>query len=131
MFGLVMGVIVSLLLKYIQFDNNQFIELSFFLLFSYIPYIVSEAIGLSGILAILITGMVMGHYAKYSLSPISRVIVEGVLKVGASTAEIFIFAYLGISFPLISVKTPPALVMIGFFGLLFSRAVAIFGMSLL
>lgn len=130
-FGLVMGIIVSLLLKYIQFDNDQFIELSFFFFFSYIPYIISEAIGLSGILSILITGMVMGHYAKYSLSPISRLTAENVLKVLSSISEIFIFAYLGISFPLISVNTPPALVVIGSFGLLISRAVSIFGMSLL
>ncbi|CAI2387640.1 unnamed protein product [Moneuplotes crassus] len=130
-FGLIMGIIVSLMLKYIQFDNDQFIELSFFFFFSYIPYILSEAIGLSGILSILITGMVMGHYAKYSLSPISRVTVENILQVISSIAEIFIFAYLGLSFPLISVKTPPALVLMGTFGLLFSRAISIFGISLL
>jgi sodium/hydrogen exchanger 8 len=130
-FGLVVGIIVSLILKNIPFDNDQFIELSFFFFFSYIPYIISEAIGLSGILSILTTGMVMGHYAKYSLSPISRVTAEVILKLIASTAEIFIFAYLGLSFPLISVKTPPVLVLIGSFGLLFSRAIAIFGISLI
>lgn len=130
-FGLIIGIIVSLMLKYIQFDNDQFIELSFFFFFSYIPYILSEAIGLSGILSILTTGMVMGHYAKYSLSPISRVTAEIIMELISSTAEIFIFAYLGLSFPLISVKTPPALVIIGSFGLLFSRAIAIFGISLI
>jgi len=128
--GLSIGIIVSLMLKNINFENDQFIELSFFFFFSYLPYIFSEAIGLSGILSILFTGIVMGHYAKYSLSPISRVTVESILRVVTSIAEIFIFAYLGISFPLISVKTSPSLVFIGAFGLLFSRAVAIFGISL-
>ena len=130
-FGALVGLFVSLILKYLQFDNDQFIELSFFFFFSYIPYIFSEAIGLSGILSILFTGIVMGHYAKYSLSPISRITVESVLKVISSIAEIFIFAYLGISFPLISVRTPPALVIIGSAGLLISRAVAIFLMSMI
>jgi solute carrier family 9 (sodium/hydrogen exchanger), member 8 len=130
-FGLTIGVIVSLMLKNINFDNDKFIELSLFFFFSYIPFIFSEALGLSGILSILFTGMVMGHYAKYSLSPISRVTVENILQVCSSSAEIFIFAYLGISFPLISVKSSPMLVFIGSFGLLFSRAIAIFGMSLI
>ena len=131
LFGALVGLFVSLILKYLQFDNDQFIELSFFFFFSYIPYIFSEAIGLSGILSILFTGMVMGHYAKYSLSPISRITVESVLKVISSIAEIFIFAYLGISFPLISVKTPPTLVIIGSVGLLASRAIAIFLISMI
>jgi sodium/hydrogen exchanger 8 len=30
-----------------------------------------EGIGLSGILTILFTGMVMSHYAHYSLSPLT------------------------------------------------------------
>lgn len=80
-FGISVGVAVSIMFKNLQFDNDQFIELSFFFFFSYIPYIFSEAIGLSGILSILFTGIVMGHYAKYSLSPVSRATVEIILKV--------------------------------------------------
>ena len=67
--GLFAGLIISLLFKYLDLHTIPWIEIGFFCLTSYIPFVISERIGVSGILAILIEAIVLRNYAFFSMSP--------------------------------------------------------------
>lgn len=109
--------------------EHKFIEVAFFFVMSYIPYVFAEGIGCSGILAILFVGIVMGHYAKYSMNPLSRITIKYTIETISRLAETFIFAYLGISFPLLGSEANPAIILIGLGALFLTRACSTFTLS--
>ena len=78
--SLFIGAIWSLLISYLytvfELNTVPWIEIGFFILTSYTPYILSESFGCSGILSILISGLFMRHYAFYSLSPFGNVTID-------------------------------------------------------
>jgi len=66
------GVVVSLmsagLFKCLTLRKHSALEFSLFMILSFIPFFICEAFGLSGVLAVFFSGMVMGHYTWYNLS---------------------------------------------------------------
>jgi NhaP-type Na+/H+ or K+/H+ antiporter len=62
--GLLAGVFISVLFKLFRF--SPVLDTAIFFLWIYVPYLISEAVDMSGILAILFSGMVTGYYAKES-----------------------------------------------------------------
>mmetsp|Transcript_22290 Transcript_22290/g.22077 ORF Transcript_22290/g.22077 Transcript_22290/m.22077 type:complete len:250 (-) Transcript_22290:180-929(-) len=52
--GAVWSILISLVFTYLDLNTVPWIEIGFFILTSYFPYILSEAVGCSGILSILI-----------------------------------------------------------------------------
>jgi NhaP-type Na+/H+ or K+/H+ antiporter len=93
--GLVFGIAASLVFKLFRFSN--ILDSALFFIFAYVPYLIAEAIGMSGILAILFLGLIMGNFAVHSLVEVSRVTVEEFFKTFAFIAENFCFVYFGIS----------------------------------
>jgi NhaP-type Na+/H+ or K+/H+ antiporter len=67
--GLVAGLLISLLFKYLDLHTIPWIEIGTFIICAYIPFVISERIGVSGILAILIEAIVLRNYAFFSMSP--------------------------------------------------------------
>lgn len=67
--GFVLSVINSFLFVKLDLDLFPWLEIGLFIQCAYLPYIIAEALGCSGILAILIAGITMRNYAFYSLSP--------------------------------------------------------------
>lgn len=74
--GAVWSLMISYLYTKLELNTVPWIEIGFFILTSYFPYILAEAMGCSGILAILICGLLMRNYAFYSLSPFGNVTIE-------------------------------------------------------
>ncbi|GAU44627.1 hypothetical protein TSUD_379060 [Trifolium subterraneum] len=62
---------------------------------TYLQYMLSEGLGLSGIVSILFTGIVMKHYAYSNLSQSSQRFVSAFFELISSLAETFIFIYMG------------------------------------
>ncbi|KAJ1427093.1 Cation/H+ exchanger [Sesbania bispinosa] len=58
-------------------------------------YMLAEGLGLSGIVSILFTGMVMKHYAYSNLSQNSQRFVSAFFELISSLAETFVFIYMG------------------------------------
>lgn len=77
------------------------------------PYIVAEYLELSGILAIFTAGLILRDWAFYSLSPLGKITVEFFVETLGFISENFVFAYLGISIPLMMVNLQWPLVFIG------------------
>jgi len=98
--GVIISAIASGMFKLIDFHLYTWIEVSLFGFCSYLPYIAAEYFELSGILAIFTAGMILRDWAFYSLSPLGRVTIEFFVETAGFISENFVFAYLGISIPL-------------------------------
>ncbi|GMP75988.1 hypothetical protein CsSME_00032864 [Camellia sinensis var. sinensis] len=87
----------SNLFKYagLDIDNLQNLECCLFVLFPYFSYMLAEGLGLSGIVSILFTGIVMKHYTFSNLSDNSQRFVSAFFHLISSLAETFVFIYMG------------------------------------
>ncbi|TVU11178.1 hypothetical protein EJB05_44747 [Eragrostis curvula] len=85
------------LFKYagLDVDNLHNLECCLFVLFPYFSYMLAEGLGLSGIVSILFTGMVMKHYTYSNLSDNSQRFVSAFFHLLSSLAETFVFIYMG------------------------------------
>ncbi|XP_047153136.1 sodium/hydrogen exchanger 6-like isoform X2 [Vigna umbellata] len=95
--GVGVGFVSALLFKYsgLDIDNLQNLESCLFVLFPYFSYMLAEGLGLSGIVSILFTGMVMKHYTYSNLSRSSQRFVSAFFELISSLAETFVFIYMG------------------------------------
>ncbi|EYU27611.1 hypothetical protein MIMGU_mgv1a021839mg [Erythranthe guttata] len=73
----------------------QNLECCLFVLFPYFSYMLAEGLGLSGIVSILFTGIVMKHYSFSNLSDNSQKFVSAFFHLISSLAETFVFIYMG------------------------------------
>jgi len=60
-------------------------------------YVVAELLGISGVIALLVCAIIMGHYAWYNLSSTAREVTSDTFRFLGDGAEALIFAYLGIT----------------------------------
>nr|XP_027085727.1 sodium/hydrogen exchanger 6-like isoform X3 [Coffea arabica] len=95
--GVGVGFTSALLFKYagLDIDNLQNLECCLFVLFPYFSYMLAEGLGLSGIVSILFTGIVMKHYTFSNLSDNSQRFVSAFFDLISSLAETFVFIYMG------------------------------------
>ncbi|KAL0306058.1 UNVERIFIED_CONTAM: Sodium/hydrogen exchanger 6 [Sesamum radiatum] len=82
------------LFKYagLDIDNLQNLECCLFVLFPYFSYMLAEGLGLSGIVSILFTGIVMKHYSFSNLSDKSQKFVSAFFHLISSLAETFVYS---------------------------------------
>ncbi|XP_059667003.1 sodium/hydrogen exchanger 6 [Cornus florida] len=95
--GVGVGFTSALLFKYagLDIDNLQNLECCLVVLFPYFSYMLAEGLGLSGIVSILFTGIVMKHYTFSNLSENSQKFVSAFFHLISSLAETFVFIYMG------------------------------------
>jgi sodium/hydrogen exchanger 8 len=127
--GAVWAMFISLLFAYLHFDEYPWIEIAFFTLSSYFPYLFCESIGCSGILSIFTWGIILRNYAFYSLSPYGKITIEYWVDTLGFTTENFVFAYLGISIALWFKSVNINHVLIGIVVLLVTRTISVFLVS--
>lgn len=97
--GFLIAALSSLVLKKCRFLTvNPVIEVNIVFIFGYLSYSVAEMLHFSGIISLLIAGVVMAKYTWYNLSPQSRQVTSIAFQVIAYAVEAFVFGYLGISF---------------------------------
>ncbi|XP_078171006.1 Na+/H+ antiporter 6 isoform X2 [Carex rostrata] len=95
--GVGVGFISALLFKYagLDIENLHNLESCLFVLFPYFSYMLAEGLGLSGIVSILFTGIVMKHYTYSNLSENSQQFASSFFHLISSLAETFVFIYMG------------------------------------
>ncbi|KAF7095251.1 hypothetical protein CFC21_097461 [Triticum aestivum] len=91
------GFISALLFKYstLGVENLYNLESCLFVLFPYFSYMLAEGFGLSGIVSILFTGIVMKRYTFSNLSEDSQRFTAALFHLLSSLAETFVFIYMG------------------------------------
>nr|XP_051203348.1 sodium/hydrogen exchanger 6-like isoform X2 [Lolium perenne]XP_051203349.1 sodium/hydrogen exchanger 6-like isoform X2 [Lolium perenne] len=95
--GVGAGFISALLFKYstLGVENLYNLESCLFVLFPYFSYMLAEGFGLSGIVSILFTGIVMKRYTSPNLSEDSQRFTASLFHLLSSLAETFVFIYMG------------------------------------
>lgn len=93
--GAALGAATSLVLKHTNLHRSPSLEFSFYLLMAYLPYPVCDGLSMSGILGILVSSVMLAHYAHYNLSKVTQISAQQVFRSLAFLAETFVFVYLG------------------------------------
>ncbi|NXD01979.1 SL9A8 protein, partial [Certhia familiaris] len=131
--------LISALISFLNFGDMYHIDLrktpslefGMMIIFAYLPYGLAEGISLSGIMAILFSGIVMSHYTHHNLSPVTQILMQQTLRTVAFMCETCVFAFLGLSIFSFPHKFEMSFVIWCIVLVLFGRAVNIFPLSYL
>jgi len=129
--GIVIALMSSLVLKHVDLYTNPSLEFALMLCFVYSPYALAEGVHLSGIMAILFTGVVMSHYTHYNLSPVTQITMQQTMRTLAFVCETCVFVYLGLGIFSFPHRVEFSLVVWSLVLILLGRALNIFPLSTL
>lgn len=93
--GVVYGIIAAFTSRFTS--HIRVIEPLFVFLYSYMAYLSAELFHLSGIMAIIASGVVMRPYVEANISHKSHTTIKYFLKMWSSISETLIFIFLGVS----------------------------------
>jgi NhaP-type Na+/H+ or K+/H+ antiporter len=127
--GVLSGAGTALLFKHTRLGDYPSLELALYLIMSYLPYLLAEALSLSGIMAILFCGIVNAHYTHFNLTPATQSTTQQCFRMFAFAAEALIFAYLGLAIFTFDHSFHWGLVLWGMLGILAGRALNIYPLS--
>lgn len=99
--GILGGACSSLMYKFAGLRMHAdvlFLEGALSFVFPWAAYYAAEALELSGIVAIMMCGIVMALYMRHSLSDPAYRLISYLYKVIAQIAETYVFVYLGMAF---------------------------------
>lgn len=119
----------ALLLKHTNLYRSPSLEFSFYLLMAYLPYPFCDGVGMSGILGILTSSVILAHYAHYNLSTVTQISSQQVFRSLAFLAETFVFVYLGTALTTFRHSWHVATIVWGIIFTLVSRAVNIYPLT--
>jgi len=98
-------------------------------IFAYVPYGLAESLKLSGIMAILLSAIVMSHYTHSNLSLVTQINMQQTLRSLAFMTETSVFAYLGMAIFSFPHNFQPAFVIWSIILLLLGRGLNIYPLS--
>lgn len=99
--GIFAGAASSVLYKFAGLRMHHdmiFLEAALSFVFPWSAYYTAEALELSGIVAIMMAGIVMALFMRHSLSDEAYKLIAALYKVVAQIAETYVFVYLGMAF---------------------------------
>ncbi|RNA38789.1 sodium hydrogen exchanger 8 [Brachionus plicatilis] len=129
--GCLFGLFSALLFKLVDLRKTPSLETAFMLIFMYSPYVLAEAMHLSGIMSILFAGILMSHYTHFNLSPVARITVQQIFRTLSFIAETSVFAYLGLAIFSFKHIIKPSVIISSIVWCLVGRACNIFPLSIL
>ncbi|TDH74082.1 hypothetical protein CCR75_008575 [Bremia lactucae] len=72
-------------------------EISIVLLSAYLSYVIADLVGMSGIVALFFSGVLMSHYHLYNIAEESATALRHLLTTSSFMAENFVYIYMGMS----------------------------------
>ncbi|XP_074916928.1 sodium/hydrogen exchanger 7 isoform X2 [Chelonoidis abingdonii] len=97
MMGAVTGVVTALVTKFTKLHCFPLLETALFFLMSWSTFLLAEACGFTGVVAVLFCGITQAHYTYNNLSVESRSRTKQLFEVLHFLAENFIFSYMGLA----------------------------------
>ncbi|XP_069060396.1 sodium/hydrogen exchanger 7 isoform X2 [Pleurodeles waltl] len=95
--GLATGVVTALVTKFTKLHCFPLLETALFFLMSWSTFLLAEACGFTGVVAVLFCGITQAHYTYNNLSAESRGRTKELFEVLHFLAENFIFSYMGLA----------------------------------
>jgi len=128
--GFAAGCIVAAGFKLVNAHVDMKLELGIYVLTSYLPYLISECVGLSGIVAVLFAGLSMKRYTIKNLSDEAASHAEAVQSMLAHIADMVIFLDLGTS-AWTTWNASASLIICGLIACLVARALHVYPIGIL
>ena len=129
--GLLVGwasaVLVGMLLG--RVDADAFIEVTLTTVLAYVSFLVAEVVlGVSGVMATVVAGMLIGGWGKARISPSVTDYLERFWKYMAMVAKALIFLMVGLAVDLGALANSFPLLLVVIVAMLISRAVVVFSL---
>ncbi|XP_061092005.1 sodium/hydrogen exchanger 6-like isoform X2 [Conger conger] len=129
--GVATGVVTALVTKFTKLRDFQLLETALFFLMSWCTFLLAEACGFTGVVAVLFCGITQAHYTFNNLSPESQDRTKQLFEVLNFLAENFIFSYMGLTlFTFQSHIFNPTFIVGAFLAVFVGRAANIYPLSL-
>ncbi|XP_056140470.1 sodium/hydrogen exchanger 6-like [Lampris incognitus] len=130
--GVATGVMTALVTKFTKLRDFPLLETALFFLMSWSTFLLAEACGFTGVVAVLFCGMTQAHYTYNNLSPDSQDRTKQLFELLNFLAENFIFSYMGLTlFSFQSHVFNPLFIIGAFVAVFLGRAANIYPLSFL
>jgi len=128
--GLIVGALVSWIVAYIiRMVNNHLIEVTLTTVAAYGSYLIAEEIHVSGVLAVVVAGLVIGNLGERGMSPTTRISLFNFWELAAYLANSFAFLLIGLVIDLSALLSSWQPILFAIAAVLFARAVVIYPLS--
>uniref|UniRef100_A0A671VG52 Sodium/hydrogen exchanger n=1 Tax=Sparus aurata TaxID=8175 RepID=A0A671VG52_SPAAU len=95
--GVATGIVTALISFFTKLRDFQLLETALFFLMSWSTFLLAEACGFTGVVAVLFCGITQAHYTFNNLSPDSQDRTKQLFELLNFLAENFIFSYMGLT----------------------------------
>uniref|UniRef100_H3DLJ2 Sodium/hydrogen exchanger n=1 Tax=Tetraodon nigroviridis TaxID=99883 RepID=H3DLJ2_TETNG len=130
--GVATGVMTALITKFTKLRDFPLLETALFFLMSWSTFLLAEACGFTGVVAVLFCGITQAHYTFNNLSPASQDRTKQLFELLNFLAENFIFSYMGLTlFSFQSHVFNPLFIIGAFLAVFLGRAANIYPLSFL
>ncbi|XP_051561890.1 sodium/hydrogen exchanger 7-like isoform X3 [Myxocyprinus asiaticus] len=130
--GAVTGVVTALVTKFTKLHCFPLLETALFFLMSWSTFLLAEACGFTGVVAVLFCGITQAHYTYNNLSEESTKRCKQLFEVLHFLAENFIFSYMGLAlFTFQNHVFSPIFIIGAFIAIFIGRALNIYPLSFL
>jgi CPA1 family monovalent cation:H+ antiporter len=124
--GAVIGLLASTLTSY--FDDHL-LEITLTTIATYGSYLLAEGIQVSPVIAVLVTGLVIGNYGRQvGMSPTTQVAVNSFWEYAAFVVNSLVFLLIGLEIQLPVLAQHVSSICWGLLAMLLARAVAVYGL---
>ncbi|XP_073676396.1 sodium/hydrogen exchanger 6a [Garra rufa] len=130
--GVATGIVTALVTKFTKLRDLPLLETALFFLMSWSTFLLAEACGFTGVVAVLFCGMTQAHYTFNNLSPESQDRTKQLFELLNFLAENFIFSYMGLTlFTFHNHVFNPIFIVGAFLAVFLGRAANIYPLSFL
>ncbi|CAL9685335.1 unnamed protein product [Knipowitschia caucasica] len=130
--GVATGVVTAFVTKFTKLRDFPLLETALFFLMSWSTFLLAEACGFTGVVAVLFCGITQAHYTYNNLSPDSQDRTKQLFELLNFLAENFIFSYMGLTlFSFQSHVFNPLFIIGAFLAVFIGRAANIYPLSFL
>ncbi|XP_036379894.1 sodium/hydrogen exchanger 6-like [Megalops cyprinoides] len=130
--GVATGIMTALVTKFTKLRDFPLLETALFFLMSWSTFLLAEACGFTGVVAVLFCGITQAHYTYNNLSPESQDRTKQLFELLNFLAENFIFSYMGLTLFSFQYHVFNPMFIIGaFLAVFLGRAANIYPLSLL
>ena len=101
------GFLIWIFRKLAFLKKNPSAECIFVIALGYVTYMAAELIELSGVISVLVSGIMINHYLMYNISSKSRLVFQNLIETFSFYCENSVYLYLGVETWIFFGWTPP------------------------